>query len=561
MSFDEIIERLETYKNYYENDFNSSLQVSAINICDEYAILDYKTILTIKLNDVIKLILIKNGLSTYDFEEGFDFLEYISMGDYFNLSGFFKTLGFIKSGMPKKNKFTIFKPDVRKSIFNLITVYYKNMYNKKVDKKYGVQHKLLSEILYNVLLDDDGFKLLQDVFDAKITYDILSGYKIKLAKGSKRFTNGPIVPMDIRKFCQMERYKQLNEHLLSYFEIAKKETKGLTMKKTKGIQFKYERAIQDLIQGINKQDMSFCIDSVSKIDDEALKKQIYLFICEHNNRNFRMLEEEFENRNKDMSYIYANYFNSIGLDFNSLEEAYRNKIMEESLENIKEKIKVISKFVEKNNYFVVLINSSLEILSFIDKCIQSQIIDVDFIKDNMELIFILDTFNNFKNNIILLNGKINIRKCTDKTFLLSNYDLIKENMAILDKFGIPYSNCSEFTFLKEDILEKINLFIEVGLEDEIINNPNILNADIDLAKRVLLARSIDEDIYENGKLASYIVDKNSFFICPNKVNSLLPSIKINNESIDLSRAIETPLSYVVDDVHIPKIKIKQKSMK
>lgn len=561
MSFDEIIERLETYKNYYENDFNSSLQVSAINLCDEYAILDYKTFLTIKLKDVLKLILIKNGISTYYCEQGFDFLEYISMGDDFNFSGFFKTLGFIKSGMPKKNKFTIFKPDAHKSIFNLITVYHKDMYNKKVDRKYEVQHKLLSEILYNVLLDDDGFKLLQDIFDARITYDISSGYKLKLVKGSKRFADGPIVPVDIRKFCQMERYKQLNEKLLSYFEIAKGETKGLTSKKANGLKFKYERVINDLKQGINKLDMSYCIDSISKIDDEELKKQIYLFINEHNNHNFRMMEEEFEIRNKNMSYIYANYFNSIGLDFNTLEEAYKNKIMEENLEDVKEKIKVISKFVEKNNYFVVLINSSLEVLSFIDKCIQNQIIDVDFIKDNMSLILILEVFNNFKNNINLLSGKINIRKCNDKSFLLSDYELIIENMNILDKYGIPYSNCIEFTFLKEPVLEKINLFIEVGLENEILSNPDILNADINLAKRVLLARSIDEDIYENGTLASYIVDKDGFFICPNKVDELMPSIDIqDSEATDLSSDIETPLSYVVNGVHIPKIKIKQKSM-
>ena len=47
---------------------------------------------------------------------------------------------------------------------------------------------------------------------------------------------------------------------------------------------------------------------------------------------------------------------------------------------------------------------------------------------------------------------------------------------------------------KEDLVEEISLFVEIGFETELVKQPALLNSDKNLVKRILISESVGEDI-------------------------------------------------------------------
>ncbi len=255
-----------------------------------------------------------------------------------------------------------------------------------------------------------------------------------------------------------------------------------------------------------------------------------MFINEHNMSYFRKIEVEYEKKNKNTEYGYTAFFMTYGLDFSALADDFKHIIMEDGIDITKSKVTIISRFADKKDYFKLIAGSSNESLMYLDELYKKGIIDLDFIKANdFGLIVNSNLFDRFRTNFDFLSDKVNIKKYINKSFLLGDSNIIRDNINLMDKYGIQYKNSMNLSFIAENIIEKLSLFIEVGLENEIFNNPDILNVDINLAKRVLLYEMVEE-LDKSQSLSDMIINPDMFFVVPSKVDKVLErdNTKYNN---------------------------------
>lgn len=550
MTFNAIRKSLQGLIDYYSKDIYEDGTIFLMEYALSYPKTSYRYVLDVKITDIMKHFLIKHKKYSSKKTKLLDLIDDLATEDY-------------------------------ATIFN--NIYVKNFEDNRdfmsfvLEEKYGnVEESTVDEILdiFEELTDCKDFCIyIKDVIEERGKFELDSDNYVCLdmnrvkpvsstsRRTRKRLMNHMRMSLDDKEYCSDEGIKITNDVLQLLMNACIKEFEGLSPKKVRSMAERYRNALEVLENNLDKEDMSVCLDAVSKISDEFIKKQIYLFIHEHNKPYYDRLEKEYSEKSDNMESRFIEYFNKFDLSFGTLNPNFKTKIMEDGLDIVKKKVNIISCFVEKKDYFSVIAGTDLNNLLFIESCIKKQYIDSYFIKSNLSIILLQDVFDVFKTNYQLLVDKVNIKRYGDKSFLLASPEIIRTNILLLEKYGILYNNCYDLSFIKEPIKEKLSLFIEVGLENEILNNPDILNADIDLAKRILLTKEIGEDIYVDDKIDELVINKSKFFVSPSKV-----SLKLNRDNskyngngvIYLSNIDATQLSYIVDgEVIVPKMRVKE----
>ena len=174
--------------------------------------------------------------------------------------------------------------------------------------------------------------------------------------------------------------------------------------------------------------------------------------------------------------------------------------------------------------------------------------------------------NNLKNNIKTLEkAKVNIRELSNKSILLFDRNTICNNIELLNRYNISIRGLSNIDMLmKENLDEQISLLVEIGLENDIVNHPELLNSDNNLAKRILIARFVGENPYDNGMIKSSIIDKDSFFVPDKYVDNYLfdrDNSKYNSSLIVRFDDNEgSKFSYDIEGIRIPKAKVSNLSV-
>ncbi len=189
-----------------------------------------------------------------------------------------------------------------------------------------------------------------------------------------------------------------------------------------------------------------------------------------------------------------------------------------------------------NPKFVRLVaNACEDTIKEIDKLIDEEILTDNIILNHPELVNKEQLFDNLKYNIEdLLNTNINIKNVKNKNseiFYLDNNNL-KNNIALAYQYDIEledinnnnfnvYSDCKYF-----DLVDK---FIELGLEEMIVNNPQYINEDYEITiKRILCANEIDLPVINNNKFISQIKPGHKFIVPDDDIDKF-----INNSSLEI----------------------------
>lgn len=372
--------------------------------------------------------------------------------------------------------------------------------------------------------------------------------------------------INIMKNDNIKVYGEIQTKIEELLNYGKSIIGDLTNKKIRKIINNYQILLSLLEKEKSKEEITSIDEILNKCLEDDIKGECAEYIYQHNKPYYERLEEEYIVKSSNSVSKFSFYFKNLGLNFDSLTDNLKNKIMEDSLEIVKNKVNIISKLVLPEKYFIVLANNTYDDLITIVEFIKKEYINADFIKANLDILINRDVQNNLKDNIQeLLVYKLNFKRYENKSFLLINNDLLKQNIALLNKLNIPFIECNNLAFLGESLKDKIEKFIEVGLEEYIFSNPDILNADIALADRILITKTIEVDPFENGKLKNFVLYKNDFFVTPNKVGEYLldrDNSKYNSEmTLYLSNVDATPLSYIIDGIIVPKMRVHTQPVK
>ena len=354
--------------------------------------------------------------------------------------------------------------------------------------------------------------------------------------------------------------------LYNYYIQLGKDEKAKTRNCNKRI-YRYAE-LKNMLKVSNEKEEITNIDAIlEQVLDDDIKRLCLEYIYEHNMQYYGKLQQEFDYKNKNDINKYISYFNSLNIDFMALEEEKRKMIMNISIEDIKKKIKLLPIVeLDSNNLVKIICNTPIHIIKKINDLLKNGYIDLDIISKNLSLYYDDNQFSNLLKNVKLLEHKnVNIREIVNKNILFCSNEKVEANLSLLDSLTISIKGLNNLDMLsKDNLLEDIEQLVEIGLEKDIVKQPEILNSDSKLPKRILISKTIGEDIYEDGTIKKAILDKEKFFVSDNEVDNYLfdrnNSEYNSNLTIIFTEGMNSKFSYDIEGVKIPKSKVSNLSV-
>ena len=525
--YEKIVSELNAKIKFYSEDVYETASYHAARFYEKYSNININNLDSIPHYDLLVMFMIKDGKFTNNVGKTIKFYTSLikkAVGDNSNATTFDMLENLL--GILINEDIESLSEDIGKSIIETETLC-GHYYESEKDVFEGIEE----------------YKELKDRIEGVSDIAEIFGVKIKNSTIKNRLG---------RDFDDL--YNKIRELI----ECMKTVGNDMNSKKIAKMLTRYKNALNEFEKANKEADMCKCLPAVSSINDEELLKEIYLYMYNHNKQYYDTIEKQYEEKRKNSIYAYVDLFKKYALDFTVLDDNYKNRIMSDGIDNVKKKLEIISKFADKKDYYALIVSTQINTLLYIECLINAGFVDAGFVKSNIGVVANPNLFEEFKNNIEFLKNKINMRKLESKSFLLSRCDIVKENIVLLEKYGIDYKKCMNLSFLGESILAKLSLFIEVGLENEIITNPDILNIDIDLAKRILLTEMVDGKKINKNSFDDLVINPQLFFVSPSKVGKVLErdNTKYNAGGIlDLSKTKSTKLSYILEGVIIPKTRV------
>ena len=355
-------------------------------------------------------------------------------------------------------------------------------------------------------------------------------------------------------------------NLYSYYREIEKEENFKTKTRTKKI-YRYIELKEILEKESKKKEITNIDYILDKVLDDDIKRLCLEYIYSHNEKYYEELYQEYSYKSENPIKKYISYFNTLGINFLEIEEQTQKQIMAFSLEILKNQIKQLPNIsFDKNILIAISSRNSLPVIEELNKLLKTNYIDLDLLSMNQNIYCDENVFKNLKGNIRTLEkSKVNIRELENKQILLTSNAILSKNLELLKKLDISLKGLNNLDMLaKEDLVEEISLFVEIGFETELVKQPALLNSDKNLVKRILISESVGEDIYDNGYVKESIINKDSFFVSDNEIDQYLfdrdNSNYHSNHVIIFEENSKSPFSYDIEGIKVPKLKVENLSI-
>lgn len=355
-------------------------------------------------------------------------------------------------------------------------------------------------------------------------------------------------------------------NLYSYYREIEKEENFKTKTRTKKI-YRYIELKEILEKESKKKEITNIDYILDKVLDDDIKRLCLEYIYSHNEKYYEELYQEYSYKSENPIKKYISYFNTLGINFLEIEEQTQKQIMAFSLEILKKQIKQLPNIsFDKNILIAISSRNSLPVIEELNKLLKTNYIDLALLSMNQNIYCDENIFKNLKANIRTLEkSKVNIRELENKQILLTSNAILSKNIELLKKLDISLKGLNNLDMLaKEDLVEEISLFVEIGFETELVKQPALLNSDKNLVKRILISESVGEDIYDNGYVKESIINKDSFFVSDNEVDQYLfdrdNSNYHSNHVIIFEENSKSPFSYDIEGIKVPKLKVENLSI-
>ena len=355
-------------------------------------------------------------------------------------------------------------------------------------------------------------------------------------------------------------------NLYSYYREIEKEENFKTKTRTKKI-YRYIELKEILEKESKKKEITNIDYILDKVLDDDIKRLCLEYIYSHNEKYYEELYQEYSYKSENPIKKYISYFNTLGINFLEIEEQTQKQIMAFSLEILKKQIKQLPNIsFDKNILIAISSRNSLPVIEELNKLLKTNYIDLALLSMNQNIYCDENIFKNLKANIRTLEkSKVNIRELENKQILLTSNAILSKNLELLKKLDISLKGLNNLDMLaKEDLVEEISLFVEIGFETELVKQPALLNSDKNLVKRILISESVGEDIYDNGYVKESIINKDSFFVSDNEIDQYLfdrdNSNYHSNHVIIFEENSKSPFSYDIEGIKVPKLKVENLSI-
>lgn len=313
-----------------------------------------------------------------------------------------------------------------------------------------------------------------------------------------------------------------------YFDLEKENKRRMTTQRKEANRLLSLK--KNLVETKDKKEITN-LNTIFSLLSNDLEEDVLKYIALKNNKYYLSLEKEYEYVSKNSLIVYLELFNKRGINFNT----YSKKIQQALLNVEKDKIEEIFEFLDDIDYSInknvakIILNTNIDIIEDIKQKIKDGNLTPNFVCNNIAILLTNEDglYKRMNANIkILTDYGINLLNMLEENmnlFLVDSYLLI-DNLKIIDSYNINIKNKSfdNYIFLAGDNLEQKLKGLE-KLSIDISFYPMLLNADINVLKRIKICQSINIDIYDESGLKPEILNPDMFFIKDSNLDEYIDS--------------------------------------
>ena len=200
-------------------------------------------------------------------------------------------------------------------------------------------------------------------------------------------------------------------------------------------------------------------------------------------------------------------FKKYNFNFNEIDEETKKIIISINYDDVEKMMDEISKLgiEEMETYVYLLVKSNLEIIQRFNNDVKDGYINKEYLLEHLNLMSIEKDnglyYKHYLRVVTLLKEKnLNLLLFENCSEIYGyNIELVNKNLNILDNYGLLGSlkTCTSVKFFgSEDLERRIDALLELGYEELLVKNLDLLNYDYEIIKRIYAYKSIGE-IVEN----------------------------------------------------------------
>ena len=347
-------------------------------------------------------------------------------------------------------------------------------------------------------------------------------------------------------------------------------TKKHKINEMKNQKTKYEDSYKMIEKYKNKKDIINDYKPLLRyIQNKDILRQVLLFIDKNNRRIQDELEKKYNSKNNNLKVDYIKLLSNYNIQ---KEEINLEKIMELTYEDVKQILNQISQYFNNKESIIKCIENTSSINSFntIIDLIKNGILQKNILIDCPK---ILDENSKeyksiIKNYNILTSEGINPMIFINSSEAIINNEYLEKNIKVLKEYNLLeyMKNGTNLNFLNNpDLVKKIDILLEIGLENELEKNLEILNNEH--IKRLIVLNSISILPYEIDKIYE-IIEKNKFIIPDSELDNYIINDTIYyqkeceeqenlDEILELYSYTGSSRVYEIDGIIISKNRVKR----
>lgn len=477
------------------------------------------------------------------------------------------------------NKYFLKSPLISMSLNNIEREWYddyKNILEIYLDGDYNRFYDILTTLYYLSNFDINIDKYLGNYMNYLDALNYNKGEEIKANEIKEDINNREVKRMinkDLDKMYKMMKgdTSKILEHIISYLYKVEDDKKKFNKNKYKSINdideiIRYIKSFKDneLINLDNNKEV--LINSVD------ISNEIIDYIINHNNRIISSLENEVNILSSKVDNNVLDVFVNEHIDIHKL-GIYHEIIMSGKVDinYIKEVIKVFkSNFNGFNlnsvDFGSILVKSNINVINVISSYLKRNIIDIDFINNNSSIFTNEEDYNRLHDNILILES-FNASTLNEKVssiLLIDSNDLLRR-IKIAKYYGINLNDCDTLEFLSNDnFIRNIDVLIETGNLDLVINYPSNLLLDINALKRLIIYDRNNIPYRNEFKLFAQVKSGKNSLVNNEELDSLIMGNNLYIESLEVDDNINDTLDdlyyeneylYNIEDIMISRKKV------
>lgn len=277
------------------------------------------------------------------------------------------------------------------------------------------------------------------------------------------------------------------------------------------------------------------------IEDTDILSKVLKYINSMHEEMQQVLLEKYQRLSQIMNIEYQYVLKENGISYSTLDNHQKSIICKYKLDDLKEILKILNEFqYSKESMLFILENTSLEIAQQILNFVKEGILSSGFVQNNS--ILFLDCQEGYgrliQNINCIIRFGLNPRTFVEnQSIFVLDSSILEKNLTILSEYLLLTSvrNCTDYSFLKtpHDLDRKIDLWLELGYEEELESCLDLLNRSEQTINRIRILKDLQIPI-EGIEELQKILDDSTFIITDCELQNYLWNVvpyRIGQETV------------------------------